>query len=143
MEAAMTKKLTLALMDPPYESANSTTALRIISSALQKGIHVNVFAYEGAVCLPLKDQAPHANPVKGTTVEQEEHPTTKAFVSSLLETGNGNPLLTWVNCGLCVDERGAGQRHRGCQAWQPGGLFEDGPGVNEHPGHPNKVMSHA
>jgi len=102
------KKLTLALMNPPYESANSTTALRIISAALQKGIHVNVFAYEGAVCLPLRDQAPHANPVKGTTVEQEDHPTTKAFVSSLLEIGNGNPLLTWVNCGLCVDERGAG-----------------------------------
>jgi sulfur relay (sulfurtransferase) DsrF/TusC family protein len=73
------RKLTLALMDPPYESANSTTALRIITAALKRGIHINVFAYEGAVCLPLKDQAPHANPVKGTTVEQEEHPTTKAF----------------------------------------------------------------
>jgi tRNA 2-thiouridine synthesizing protein D len=119
MEAAMTKKLTLALMDPPYESANSTTALRIISSALQKGIHVNVFAYEGAVCLPLKDQAPHANPVKGTTVEQEEHPTTKAFVSSLLEIGNGNPLLTWVNCGLCVDERGAGSVVDGVKRGSP------------------------
>jgi len=32
--------LTLALMDPPYESANTTTALRIIDSALQKGIRV-------------------------------------------------------------------------------------------------------
>ena len=100
-------KLTLALMDPPYESANSTTALRIISAALEKGIDVNVFAYEGAVCLPLKDQAPHANPVKGTTVEDEAHPTTKAFISSLLEIGKDKPLLTWVNCGLCVDERGA------------------------------------
>src|SRR5205814_5562905 len=47
------RRLTLALMDPPYESANSTTALRIISAALEKGIDVNVFAYEGAVCLPL------------------------------------------------------------------------------------------
>lgn len=81
------KSLTLALMDPPYESANSTTAFRIISAALQKGIHVNVFAYEGAVCLALKDQAPHANPVKGTTLEEEDHPTTRAFVSSLLEAG--------------------------------------------------------
>src|SRR2546430_7323934 len=88
-EAEIKKKLTLALMDPPYESANSTTALRIISAALQKGVHVNVFAYEGAVCLPLKDQAPHANPVKGTSVEQEEHPTTKAFIASLLEIGKG------------------------------------------------------
>ena len=102
------KTLTLALMDPPYESANSTTALRIISAALKKGINVNVFAYEGAVTLSLRDQAPHANPVKGTTVEEEDHPTTKNFISSLLEMGKGAPLLTWVNCGLCVDERGAG-----------------------------------
>jgi tRNA 2-thiouridine synthesizing protein D len=34
-------------------------------------------------------------------------PSTKNLVASLLEIGNGNPLLTWVNCGLCVDERGA------------------------------------
>lgn len=113
------KRLTLALMDPPYESANSTTALRIISAALHKGIHVNVFAYEGAVCLPLKDQAPHANPVKGTTVEQEEHPTTKAFVSSLLKVGGDNPLLNWVNCGLCVDERGAGNVIEGVKRGSP------------------------
>ena len=113
------RKLTLALMDPPYESANSTTAFRIISAALEKGIHVNVFAYEGAVCLPLKDQAPHANPVKGTSVDQEGHPTTKAFVNSLLEMGNGNPLLTWVNCGLCVDERGAGNVIEGVRRGSP------------------------
>lgn len=113
------KKLTLALMDPPYESANSTTALRIIAAALQKGIHVNVFAYEGAVCLPLKDQAPHANPVKGTTVEQEEHPTTRALVSSLLQLGDGSPLLNWVNCGLCVDERGAGNVVDGVKRGSP------------------------
>ncbi|MCM3869411.1 MAG: DsrE family protein [Pyrinomonadaceae bacterium] len=113
------KRLTLALMEPPYESATSTTAFRIISAALNKGIHVNVFAYEGAVCLALKDQAPHANPVKGTTVEEEEHPTTRAFVSSLLEVGNGNPLLTWINCGLCVDERGAANAVDGVKRGSP------------------------
>lgn len=118
------KSLTIALMDPPYESANSTTALRIISSALKQGINVNVFAYEGAVCLPLKDQAPHANPVKGTTVEQEEHPTTKEFVRSLLEIGNGNPLLTWVNCGLCVDERGASNVVDGVKRGSPADFFK-------------------
>jgi len=101
------KKLTIALMDPPYESANTTTAFRIIEAALRKGINVDVFAYEGAVCLPLKDQAQHANLVKGTTLEQEDHPNTKNFVSALLEMGRDSPLLTWVNCGLCVDERGA------------------------------------
>ena len=118
------KKLTLALMDPPYESANSTTALRIISTALEKGIDVNVFAYEGAVCLPLKDQAPHANPVKGTTVEDEAHPTTKAFISSLLEIGKDSPALTWVNCGLCVDERGASNVVEGVKRGSPADFFK-------------------
>lgn len=113
------KKLTIALMDPPYESANSTTAFRIIASALKKGIHVNVFAYEGAVNLPFKDQAPHANPVKGTTVEEEDHPTTKNLVSSLLEMGKDKPLLTWVNCGLCVDERGAANAVEGVKRGGP------------------------
>src|SRR5688500_20280344 len=94
-------------MDPPYESANSTTAFRIISAALRKGIHVNVFAYEGAVCLALKDQAPHANPVKGTTIEEEDHPTTRKCVSARLELGSGSPRMTWVKCCLCVDDRGA------------------------------------
>ena len=118
------RKLTLALMDPPYESANSTTALRIISAALEKGIDVNVFAYEGAVCLPLKDQAPHANAVKGTTVEEEDHPTTKAFVSSLTAMGKEQPLLTWVNCGLCVDERGAGNVVEGVKRGSPADFFK-------------------
>jgi tRNA 2-thiouridine synthesizing protein D len=115
----MTKRLTLALMDPPYESANSTTAFRIISAALKKGVHVNVFAYEGAVCLPLKDQTPHANPVKGKTVEEEEHPTTKSLVASLLEIGRDNPQLVWINCGLCVDERGAANVIEGVKRGSP------------------------
>jgi tRNA 2-thiouridine synthesizing protein D len=118
------KKLTVALMDPPYESANSTTALRIISAALKQGVNVNVFAYEGAVCLPLKDQAPHANPVKGTTIEQEEHPTTKEFVRSLLEIGTVDPLLNWVNCGLCVDERGASNVVDGVKRGSPADFFK-------------------
>ena len=115
------KTLTLALMDPPYESANSTTAMRIIAAALRRGLRVNVFAYEGAVCLPLKDQAPHANPVKGTTVEEEGHPTTSGFVSALLEMGGGR--LTWVNCGLCVDERGAANAIEGVRRGSPADFF--------------------
>jgi tRNA 2-thiouridine synthesizing protein D len=101
------RTLTLAIMDAPYESARTTTAFRIIAAALKKGINVNVFAYEGAVSLAVKDQMPHANPIKGTTVEEEEHPVTRDFVSALLELGGGKPRLTWINCGLCVDERGA------------------------------------
>jgi tRNA 2-thiouridine synthesizing protein D len=111
------KSLTIALMNPPYESANSTTAFRIIAAALRRGLRVNVFAYEGAVCLPLKGQAPHANPVKGTTVEEEDHPTTSKFVGALLEMGGDR--LTWVNCGLCVDERGASDSIEGVRRGSP------------------------
>ena len=103
------KSLTIAIMDGPYESETSTTALRIISAALAKGHNVNVFAYEGAVNLTMKGQQPHANPVKGTSVEQEQHPTTKDWIGSLFKLASSNGLkLDWVNCGLCVDERGAG-----------------------------------
>jgi tRNA 2-thiouridine synthesizing protein D len=113
------RTLTLAIMDAPYESAASTTAFRIIAAALERGVHVNVFAYEGAVALTQKDQAPHANPVKGTSVEQEEHPTTKDLVAALLE-----PRLTWVNCGLCVDERGAGNVIDGVKRGSPADFFK-------------------
>ncbi len=118
------RRLTIAIMDAPYESANSTTAFRIIAAALKKGVHVNVFAYEGAVSLTIKDQSPHANPVKGTSVEEEDHPTTKNFVSALLELGCGNPSLTWVNCGLCVDERGAGNAVDGVKRGGPGDFLK-------------------
>jgi tRNA 2-thiouridine synthesizing protein D len=103
------KTITVAIMDAPYESANSITALRIVNAALQKGHNVNVFAYEGAVNLTMKTQMPHPNPVKGTTVEQEQHPLTKDWVAALFKlAAQKQAKLDWVNCGLCVDERGAG-----------------------------------
>jgi len=104
------KTLTLAIMDAPYESANSTTALRIVNAALSKGHNVNVFAYEGAVNLTMRAQTPHPNPVKGTSVEQEQHPTTKDWIGALFQLAQQKQAkLDWVNCGLCVDERGAGE----------------------------------
>ena len=118
------RTLTLAIMDAPYEAAASTTAFRIIAAALAKGIDVNVFAYEGAVSLTVKEQAPHANPVKGTSVEQEEHPTTTDLVAALLEMGRSEPRLNWVNCGLCVDERGAGSWIDGVKRGGPANFLE-------------------
>lgn len=111
--------LTVALMDAPYEAAASTTAFRIVAAALGRGVGVNVFAYEGAVSLTMREQAPHANPVKGTSVEEEQHPTTKDLVAALLELGRSEPKLTWVNCGLCVDERGAGNAIDGVKRGSP------------------------
>ena len=111
--------ITIGIMDPPYESANTPTAFRLVDAALRKGHNVNVFCYEGATALAYAGQKQHPNAVHGASVEEEDHPTTKSFISSLLELGKGEPLLTWVNCGLCVDERGAGNSVDGVKRGGP------------------------
>lgn len=119
------KTLSIAIMDAPYESANSTTALRIIHSALNQGHNVNVFAYEGAVNLTMKEQAPHANSIKGTTLAQENHPTTKDWISALFKLAQEKRItLNWINCGLCVDERGAGDWIDGVQRGGPADFIQ-------------------
>jgi len=112
--------LTIALMDSPYESETTTTALRIIDAAVRKGHKVNVFAYEGAVNLTMAEQKPHPNPVKGTSVEDQHHPTTSSWVAGVLKT----ELVDWINCGLCVDERGAGNWIEGARRGGPADLFK-------------------
>ena len=124
MTSAGQRTLTIALMDPPYESETSTTALRIIDAALRKGIGVNVFAYEGAVNLTMKGQAAHPNPVKGTSAEEQDHPTTARFISGLFGMSGEAAKLDWVNCGMCVDERGAGEWIEGPRRGGPGDFYK-------------------
>jgi len=101
-------------MDPPYESSNTATAFRIMESAINKGTNVTVFAYEGATALSLAAQKGHPNPVKGTSEEEEQHPLTKNFVTGLFNLAKTKGVdFKWINCGLCVDERGVGE-------WVPG-----------------------
>ena len=104
----MSKTLTMMIMDPPYEASATTSAFRVIEAALRQGHNVNVFAFEGAVSLALAGQKAHPNPVHQTTVEEEKHPTTRAFVSGMFKLAAEKGVkLDWVNCGFCVDERGA------------------------------------
>ncbi len=121
----MSKTVTVLLMDAPYESANSTTALRIVDAAIRKGHNVNVFAYEGAVSYSLTTQKPHQNPVKGTTVEEEKHPNTKDWVAALLRAAEEKGVkLDWVRCGLCEDERGAFEQVPGTRRGGPGDFLK-------------------
>jgi tRNA 2-thiouridine synthesizing protein D len=114
------KTLTFALMDPPFESARSTTALRLIDVALRRGHHVNVFAYEGAVNLPFARQQAHANAVHGRSLEEEDHPLPREWIAALQESARrSGARLEWVNCGLCVDERGAGESIAGVRRGGP------------------------
>jgi tRNA 2-thiouridine synthesizing protein D len=119
------KTLTFALMDAPFESARTTTALRLIDIAVRRGYAVNVFAYEGAVLLPFARQQPHPNAVHGRTVEEENHLLTKNVVAALTaEAPQNGGNLDWVNCGLCVDERGAGEAIEGIRRGSPADFWK-------------------
>lgn len=104
------KKLTFLLMDAPYESARTTTAFRLIDAAARRGHHVTVFCYEGAVALSFARQAQHANAVHGRDVGQEDHPNPKEWIVGLMrQAERTGGRLEWINCGLCVDERGVAE----------------------------------
>jgi len=122
---AASKTLTFALMDPPYENARSTTALRLIDCALRRGHNVNVFAYEGGVGLAFAKQAPHPNAMHGRDVAQEDHPNPKDWITALLkEAEQRGTKLDWVQCGMCVDERGAGEAVAGLRRGSPADLWK-------------------
>ncbi|HET9751933.1 MAG TPA: DsrE family protein [Myxococcales bacterium] len=117
--------LTLLIMDGPYENERTVTALRLVDSALKKGHDVTVFAYEGAVSLTFARQAPHANAVHGRDLAQEDHPLPKEWAASLLKTAHETGRrLEWVNCGLCVDERGVGEAIPGAKRGSPGDFWK-------------------
>ncbi len=119
------KTLTFTLNDPPYESARSTTALRLVEAALRLGHNVNVFAYEGAVALAFARQAGHANAVHGRDLAEEDHPTTKDWIAALFALADRQGVkLEWVNCGLCVDERGVAEAIPGVRRGSPADLWK-------------------
>lgn len=119
------KTLTFVLMDAPFENARTLTAFRLIDAAARRGWHVNVFAYEGAAALAFAKQAQHANSVHGRTVEEEDHPLPREWVKALLATAQANGgAVDWVNCGLCVDERGVNELVEGTRRGSPVDLFK-------------------
>jgi tRNA 2-thiouridine synthesizing protein D len=81
---------------------------------------VNVFAYEGAVALSFAKQAQHPNAVHGRDVAQEDHPLSKNWIAALMAHARTRGAdLNWVNCGLCVDERGVGEAIEGARRGSP------------------------
>jgi DsrE/DsrF/DsrH-like protein len=119
------KTLTFALMDAPYESARSTTALRLIAVAAKRGYDINVFAYEGAVLQPFLAQKPHPNAVHGRSVEEENHFIPKDVIAALIgEAERNGGKIDWVNCGLCVDERGAAEAIPGVRRGSPADFWQ-------------------
>ncbi len=119
------KSLTFLLMDAPYEQTRTATAFRLIDAALRMAVGVRVFAYEGAVSLPVTQQKPHANALHGRSLEEEAHPTPHVWVSSLMQLAQERDVpLDWVNCGLCVDERGATEVVAGVRRGSPADFWK-------------------
>lgn len=119
------KTLTFALMDAPFESGRTATAFRLMDIAAGRGYNLNVFAYEGAVLLPFTHQAPHANAVHGRDADEENHPLPKDWVAALIDAAEeAGGKVDWVNCGLCVDERGAGDAIEGTRRGTPGDFWQ-------------------
>ncbi|MCG8433146.1 MAG: DsrE family protein [Gammaproteobacteria bacterium] len=121
---AKKKTLTFAIMDAPFESARTATTFRLLDIAARRGYNINVFAYEGAVYLPFARQAPHPNAVHGRDVDEENHPLPKDWVAAIKTAAEENGgSFVWVNCGLCVDERGAGESIDGIKRGTPGDFW--------------------
>lgn len=114
------KTLTFALMDAPFESARTASAFRLLHAALERGNDVNVFAYEGAVALSFARQAPHANATHGRDADAEAHPLPRVWIEKLQAlAAQRGAQLQWINCGLCVDERGVGDAVDGVKRGSP------------------------
>ncbi len=119
------KTLTFVLMDAPFESSRTVTALRVIDAALRRGCNANVFAYEGAVYLPFKQQQPHPNAVHGRDLEEEDHPLPREWIAGMMAVAAEKKVaFEWVNCGLCVDERGAADAIEGVRRGTPADLWK-------------------
>ena len=118
------RTLTFVLMDAPFESDRTATAFRLLTAAIDQGHHVKVFAYEGAVALSFMRQARHANAVHGRSEVEELHPLPREWIASLFTlAGDRNVTLDWINCGLCVDERGVGEMIDGVRRGSPADLW--------------------
>jgi tRNA 2-thiouridine synthesizing protein D len=121
----MKTSLTFAFMDAPFENSRTVTMFRIVAAALEAGHDVNVFAYEGAVALAFARQAQHANAVHGRDVAAENHPLPRVWIEALfaLAAARGR-RLDWVNCGLCVDERGVAEAIPGVRRGTPADFWK-------------------
>ena len=119
------KTITFSLMDAPYENGRTTTAMRLLDICASRGYNINVFAYEGAVAVPFTKQKAHANSVHGNDLEAEDHPVPHEWVKEIIAAAEGNGgVVDWVNCGLCVDERGTHEVLDGMRRGSPGDLLK-------------------
>lgn len=119
------KNFTFLMMDAPFENARTATALRLLDACARRGHSVTAFAYEGAVSLPFAKQTAHPNAVHGRDAAEEDHPLPKDWIAALQKSfAESGGKLDWINCGLCVDERGVAETIEGVRRGTPGDFWK-------------------
>ena len=108
-----TKKVAIVLATASYQREAPTTVLRLVEKLLQRGVDVNVWAFEEAVTLTNKDQIDHNEPGSLQKVLGEKHPNIGRFIDQLIRAGLHGAKLDWVSCILCVQERGVEKHQMG------------------------------
>jgi tRNA 2-thiouridine synthesizing protein D len=112
-EKTKTKRVTIMLATGSYLREAPTTVLRLVEKLLQKGVDVNVWAFEEAVTLTNKDQIDHNEPSSLQKVLGEKHGHISRSIDMLLRAGLHGAKLDWVSCILCVQERGVEKHQMG------------------------------
>lgn len=110
---AKVKRVAIVLATGSYQREAPTTVLRLVEKLLQRGVDVNVWAFEEAVTLTNKDQIDHNEPGSLQKVLGEKHPNIGRFIDQLIRAGLHGAKLDWVSCILCVQERGVEKHQMG------------------------------
>ncbi len=105
------KTVAIVLATGSYEREAPTTVLRLAEKLLERGVNVNVWAFEEAVTLTNKDQIDHSEPGALHGVLGEKHSHVSKYIDMLLRAGLHGAKLDWVSCILCVQERGV-EKHQ-------------------------------
>ena len=64
-------------------------------------------------------------PPYSRTVEEEDHPLPREWVVALLEKAAATgSKVDWINCGMCVDERGVNESVAGTRRGSPADLWK-------------------
>lgn len=96
------RSLFLALIGPPYESDQLTTALRIVDEAVRQEHQVTMWTCGFSTGLTAAALGP-TRP-RNAARWDEPYPSTSALVTGLLEWGGEH--LSWLVCRYCAEERG-------------------------------------
>jgi tRNA 2-thiouridine synthesizing protein D len=105
------RSVAIVLATGSYEREAPTTVLRLAEKLLQRGVNVNVWAFEEAVTLTNKDQIDHSEPGALQGILGEKHSHVSKYIDMLLRAGLHGAKLDWVSCVLCVQERGV-EKHQ-------------------------------